>query len=124
MDKKKENIFDFGLFKRLFDYIKPYKLVFTGVFLAVILLSVFSIARPLILQHAIDDNITTQTLEGFLPYIILMLIVLILEVVCQLLFIFYASWLGQSVVKDIRVKLFNHMLKFKMKFTIPLLWEF
>ena len=116
MDKKKENIFDFGLFKRLFDYIKPYKLVFTGVFFAVILLSVFSIARPLILQHAIDDNITTQTLEGFLPYIILMLIVLILEVVCQLLFIFYASWLGQSVVKDIRVKLFNHMLQFKMKY--------
>ncbi len=116
MDKKKENIFDFSLFKRLFVYIKPYKLVFTSVFLAVILLSVFSIARPLILQRAIDDNITTQTLEGFLPYIIFMLIVLIFEVVCQLLFIFYASWLGQSVVKDIRVKLFNHMLKFKMKY--------
>jgi ABC-type multidrug transport system fused ATPase/permease subunit len=116
MDKKKENIFDFSLFKRLFIYIKPYRLVFTGVFFAVILLSIFSIARPLILQRAIDDNITTQTLEGFLPYIIFMLLVLILEVVCQLLFIFYASWLGQSVVKDIRVKLFNHMLKFKMKY--------
>ncbi len=116
MDKKKENIFDLSLFKRLFVYIKPYRLVFTGVFFTVILLSLFSIARPLILQRAIDDNITTQTLEGFLPYIIFMLIVLILEVVCQLLFIFYASWLGQSVVKDIRVKLFNHMLKFKMKY--------
>ncbi len=116
MDKKKENIFDFGLFKRLFVYIKPYRLVFTGIFFAAIFLSVFSIARPIILQRAIDDNITTQTLEGFLPYIILMLVVLILEVVCQLLFMFYASWLGQSVVKDIRVKLFNHMLQFKMKY--------
>lgn len=116
MKKKKENIFDLGLFRRLFLYIKPYKLVFLGVFLAVILLSIFSIARPLILQRAIDDNITTQTLEGFLPYIIFMLIVLIMEVVCQLLFIYYASWLGQSVVRDIRVKLFNHMLRFKMKY--------
>ena len=116
MDKKKENIFDFSLFKRLFVYIKPYKLVFTGVFFAVILLSLFSVARPLILQRAIDDNITTQTLEGFLPYIVFMLIVLLLEVVCQLLFIYYASWLGQSVVKDIRVKLFKHMLQFKMKY--------
>ena len=116
MSSKKENIFDANLFKRLFVYIKPYRLVFTAVFLAVIFLSIFSIARPLILQRAIDDNITTQTLEGFLPYIILMLVVLTLEVVCQLLFIFYASWLGQSVIKDIRVKLFNHMLQFKMKY--------
>ena len=35
---------------------------------------------------------------------------------CQLLFIYYAVGLGQSVVKDIRVKLFNHMLKFKMTY--------
>ena len=116
MDKKKENIFDLSLFKRLFIYIKPYKLVFSGVFVAVILLAIFSIVNPLILQKAIDEKITTQTLEGFLPYIILMLLVLILEVVCQLLFIYYASWLGQSVVKDLRVKLFNHMLRFKMKY--------
>ncbi len=116
MEKKKENIFDVSLFKRLFIYIKPYKLVFSGVFVAVILLAIFSIVNPLILQKAIDEKITTQTLEGFLPYIILMLLVLILEVVCQLLFIYYASWLGQSVVKDIRVKLFNHMLRFKMKY--------
>lgn len=116
MEKKKENIFDLSLFKRLFIYIKPYKLVFSGVFVAVILLAIFSIVNPLILQKAIDEKITTQTLEGFLPYIILMLLVLILEVVCQLLFIYYASWLGQSVVKDLRVKLFNHMLRFKMKY--------
>ncbi len=116
MDKKKENIFDANLFKRLLVYIKPYKTVFIGVFVTVIFLSIFSIARPLILQRAIDDNITTKTLEGFLPYILLMLTILVLEVVCQLLFIFYASWLGQNVVKDIRVKLFNHMLQFKMKY--------
>lgn len=112
----KENVFDANLFKRLLIYIKPYKLVFSGVFLAVVFLAIFSIARPIILQRAIDDNITTQTLEGFLPYILLMLTILVLEVICQFLFIFYASWLGQNVVKDIRVKLFNHMLEFKMKY--------
>ena len=41
---------------------------------------------------------------------------LILEVVSQLIFIYYASWLGQSVVRDIRVKLFKHILGFKMKY--------
>ena len=45
-----------------------------------------------------------------------MLGLLVLEVTCNLLFIYYASWLGQSVVRDIRIKLFNHILGFKMKY--------
>lgn len=113
---KKENVFDINLFKRLLIYIKPYKLVFSGVFLAVVLLALSAIARPIILQRAIDENINKQVMEGFLPYIMLMFGILILEVICQFLFIYYASWLGQNVVKDIRVKLFNHMLRFKMKY--------
>ncbi len=116
MGKKKENIFDVGLFKRLFKFIKPYKLVFGGVVITVVLIAVFSAVKPKILQLAIDNNIATQTVEGFFPYILIMIGLLILEVVFQLLFIFYAAWLGQSVVKDVRVTLFNHMLRFKMKY--------
>ncbi|WP_452219481.1 ABC transporter ATP-binding protein [Lacinutrix salivirga] len=116
MSKPKENLFNTSLFKRLLKYIKPYKKVFFGVLTAVILLAIFSALRPVILQQAIDNNIAQQKEEGFLFYIILMLCVLVLEVVFQFLFIYYAAWLGQNVVKDIRVLLFNHMLKFKMKY--------
>jgi len=115
-NKKQDKILDVGLFKRLSKFIKPYKLVFGGVFLAVILLALFATARPFLLQQAIDNNIATRTLEGFFPYILAMGAILIFEVICQLLFIFYAGWLGQNVVKDIRVKLFDHMLQFKMKY--------
>ncbi|QDO92640.1 ABC transporter ATP-binding protein [Formosa sediminum] len=114
-DSKKNNI-NISLFKRLLEYIKPYNNVFIGVFISVILLAVFGALRPYILQQAIDNNIATRTLEGFLPYILIMLGLLILEVFFQLIFIYYSGWLGQSVVKDIRVKLFNHMLRFKMKY--------
>ncbi|MFD2823213.1 ABC transporter ATP-binding protein [Lacinutrix iliipiscaria] len=116
MSKTRDKIIDVGLFKRLSRFIKPYKWVFVAVFLAVIFLAISTAARPYILQQAIDHNIATRTLEGFLPYIIVMGVLLLFEVVCQLVFIFYAGWLGQNVVKDIRVKLFNHMLKFKMKY--------
>lgn len=68
------------------------------------------------LQLAIDTKIALQEYDGFLFYIIIMITLLVLEVISQLLFIYYASWLGQSVVKDIRVKLFKHMLSFKMKY--------
>ena len=52
----------------------------------------------------------------FLFYIIIIGVLLICEVISNYLFIYYASWLGQSVVKDIRVKLFDHILDFKMKY--------
>ncbi|GGH46462.1 antibiotic ABC transporter ATP-binding protein [Mangrovimonas yunxiaonensis] len=113
---KTKKIFDTLLFKRLFKFIKPYKYVFIGVLAAVILLALFGAARPYILQQAIDKNIATRTFDGFLPYILIMAALLFAEVVCQLLFIFYSGWLGQTVVKDIRVKLFNHIIRFKMKY--------
>jgi subfamily B ATP-binding cassette protein MsbA len=116
MDKRQDKILDTGLFKRLSKFIKPYKWVFVAVFLAVVFLAISTAARPYILQQAIDKNIAAREFEGFLPYILIMAVLLVFEVFCQLLFIFYAGWLGQNVVKDIRVKLFNHMLKFKMKY--------
>ena len=116
MPKINENIFDLSLFKRLLKFIKPYRWVFFGSLLAVIGLAVFGALRPLVLQKAIDNNIAKQDADGFLIYIVAMLVLLILEVLTQLLFIYYASWLGQSVVRDIRVKLFKHILGFKMKY--------
>jgi ABC-type multidrug transport system fused ATPase/permease subunit len=116
MSNTKENFFDFKLFKRLFRHIKPYKGVFFGLVILVVLLAVFSAATPYITKDAIDDSITNKEEKGFLFYIILMLAVLILQTVFQLLFIYYSSWLGQNIVMDIRVKLFNHLLRFKMKY--------
>jgi subfamily B ATP-binding cassette protein MsbA len=114
--QKKEPIFNLTLFKRLLVYIQPYIVVFFGNLLTVVIISFASAFRPYILKQAIDNNIILRKLEGFLPYIYIMIGLLIIEAVFQLLFIFYAAWLGQSVVKDIRVKLFNHMLKFKMAY--------
>ena len=116
MSDTKEQAFDINLFKRLLLYIKPYKKVFVGVLIAVILIAVSGAVRPKILQLAIDNNIATKTVEGFLPYVVIMSIMLFLEVIFQLLFIFYSGWLGQNVVKDVRVKLFNHLLRFKMQY--------
>jgi len=116
MKSSKKTAFDAPLFKRLLYYIRPYKGVFILSLLTVIGLAVFGALRPKVLQLAIDTNIEQRFEPGFLKYTLLMLGLLILEVTCNLLFIYYASWLGQSVVRDIRVKLFKHILGFKMKY--------
>ncbi|QRM87927.1 ATP-binding cassette domain-containing protein [Lacinutrix sp. WUR7] len=115
-NKKQDKILDIGLLKRLSYYTKPYKKVFIGVFFAVILLAAFSSAIPYITQYVVDHNVTNRDPEGFLFLIVIMLGLLIAQTVFQLFFIYYAGWLGKNVVKDIRVKLFNHLLQFKMKY--------
>jgi subfamily B ATP-binding cassette protein MsbA len=114
--KAKSKVFDAQLFKRLLHYIKPYTGFFILAQTTVIGLAVFGALRPKVLQLAMDQNIEQKFEPGFLHYMVLMLGLLILEVTCNLLFIYYASWLGQSVVRDIRIKLFNHILGFKMKY--------
>ena len=110
------NAFDFKLFKRLLDYTQVYKWTFYFVAIAAILVSFLSVIRVYLLQIIIDDAIMPQDIDELIFYISLMAGILVLEVTFQFLFIYFANWLGQEVVKDIRVKLFGHMLQFKMKY--------
>ena len=116
MANKTKTTYDVSLFKRLLQYIGPYKLVFYSTLGFVMGLAVFGVLRPKVLQEAIDTKIALQQYDGFMYFIILMVILLVLEVVCNLLFIYYATWLGQTVVKDVRIKLFKHIMTFKMKY--------
>ena len=116
MSKAKQTVFDAPLFGRLLAYTKPYYSVFLLALITVIGLAVFGALRPKVLQMAMDQNIEQKFQPGFLKYILWMFCLLFLEVICNLTFIYTASWLGQSVVRDIRIKLFNHILGFKMKY--------
>ena len=116
MADSKGNAFDFGIFRRLMTYTRPYRLWVYLVAVAAVLISVFTVLRPIYLEMAIDQGIGPKNMDSLIYYLEIMLLVLLGEVVFQLFFIYFASWLGQQVVKDIRVKLFGHMLKFKMQY--------
>ncbi|QQX76909.1 MULTISPECIES: ABC transporter ATP-binding protein [Aequorivita] len=110
------NAFDFKLFKRLLAFTKPYRGVFYFVAFAAIVMSGLAVLRPYLLELAIDNSMVPKDGEGFMKYIILMVVVLMLEVIFQFAFIFYTNWLGQSVIRDMRQKLFRLMMSFKMKY--------
>ncbi len=116
MSKSTGNAFDFKLFKRLLAFTKPYQLAFYFVAFAAIIMSGLAVLRPYLLKLAIDDSIVPKDGQGFMKYVILMIVVLMLEVIFQFAFIFYANWLGQSVIRDLRQKLFRLMVSFRMKY--------
>ena len=116
MAKVSGKIFDLKLFGKLMAFIKPFKATYYFVMFAAILLSVSSTLTPYLLKVTVDDYITPKDYTGMQLFVGLMLVTLLLEVLFQFLFVFYANWLGQKVIKDLRVKLFDKIIYFKMAY--------
>jgi len=120
MEKTKEKvsgkIFDYQVFKKIMVYAKVYRLKFFISVVSVLLLAVLGAVNPLLIQKIIDVYLADKNWEMLLNFSLIMFAVLLGEVIFQFLFIFYANWLGQNVVNDIRIKLFDDLLKFKMSF--------
>jgi ABC-type multidrug transport system fused ATPase/permease subunit len=95
---------------------KPYMLTFYGVALAAILLSVFAVLTATIAGDIVNDAIKKNDPEKLLYLTLAMLGVLIGQVVSQLAFNYYANWLGESVIKDVRIALFKKMFGFRMQY--------
>ena len=118
MTKRKVSgkIFDLDLFAKLLVFIRPFRTTYYFVMMSAILLSLFSTLTPYLLKVTVDDYIRPKDYQGMIFFVGLMFMTLILEVVFQFLFVFYANWLGQKVIKDLRVKLFNKIIYFKMAY--------
>lgn len=116
MKEEKASLFDRALFGKIMAYSTPYKAYYYTVMISAILLSAFSTLTPYLLKVAVDDYITPRLYEGLLVFILIMLVTLLLEVFFQYVFVYYANWLGQMIVKDLRATLFNKLLHFKMAY--------
>ena len=104
------------IFKKIMKFTKPYQWRFNGVIIWAVSLSIFAALRPYLLKKTVDSYIEPKDSQGLLLYIVIMGVVLLLEVASQFYFVYWANWLGQDIVKDIRVKLFNHLSSFRMKY--------
>lgn len=116
MEKVRGKIFDVKLFSKLLVFVKPYNKTFYGVMFTAILISLFSTLTPYLLKVVVDDYILVKNYEGMQLIILLMILALLFEVIFMYLFTFYANWLGQKVIKDLRVSVFKKIIKFKMSF--------
>ena len=116
MEKVKGKIFDIKLFTKLLAFVRPYNITFYGVLTSAILISLLSTLTPYLLKIVVDDYLLLKNYEGMRTIIMIMMVVLFLEVVFMYLFTYYANWLGQKVIKNLRVDVFEKILNFKMSF--------
>ncbi|MFK8282804.1 ABC transporter ATP-binding protein [Capnocytophaga cynodegmi] len=103
-------------FKQLYHFVKPYRFAFFVVAFLSVLASLLATAQPYLIKTAIDDYIIPKDYNGLLFITYFLVGLLVSEVLVQFLFVYFASWLGQTVIRDIRKKLFAHLLRFKMSY--------
>ncbi|WP_038031724.1 ABC transporter ATP-binding protein [Thermonema rossianum] len=110
------NVFDWYIAKRLFAFAKPYKGVFWAVVALTLTLAVLGPVRPYLVQYTVDHYMEAGQYEGLLWMVLLMLLVLALQTAAQYLHTYWAAWLGQSIIRDIRVRLYHHILRLRLSF--------
>ncbi|AZJ32438.1 ATP-binding cassette, subfamily B, MsbA [Tenacibaculum mesophilum] len=114
MSKTTGKAFDIKIFARLMSFAKKYRIRFIIAALSTILLAGFAVLTPVILMAAIDDFITNKDFSRLLYFTIAMIVVLLIQVFFQFSFIYYANWVGQHIIRDIRAITFRKILQFKM----------
>ncbi|MDO6743476.1 ABC transporter ATP-binding protein [Tenacibaculum soleae] len=98
------------------SFAKKYRLRFGIAAISTILLAAFAVLSPVILMTAIDDFVAHKDLTRLLYYTITMFVILLIQVLFQFSFIYYANWVGQHIIKDIRAKTFRKIMAFKMSY--------
>ena len=110
------NLFDLKILKRLLVFCGPYMKVFYILIILTLSLSVLQPIRPYITQIIIDDYVSANDLIGLKKMIMLLFSLLILNAVVMYFHTYLSGWLGQNIIKDIRIKLFSHIQNFRLKF--------
>ena len=89
-----------------------------GLFLSVIAIAIFSacfsVYRPYLTGDVIDNYILNKDLPGLKVEIIKLIVLLIFEGILAFFTVYLANVVAQRVIKELRVRLYNHLIKFKL----------
>lgn len=108
--------YDWGLLKRVFNYARPYKKMFFWSVFLTITIAVLAPIRPFLIQHIIDDYVVYNDYTGLVNMSAILVVTLLIQTVVQYYHTFLTNALGQSVIKDLRKDVFNHITKLRLKY--------
>ena len=113
----KESKVNYSIFKRLVKFAKPYKRFFFIALLCVILIALSSVLRPLLIADMVQDYIVqNQNSKALLFWTLFIIGMLAFEAVLQFTSSYFSNLLAQSIISDMRKKLFAHITSFRMRY--------
>ena len=116
MSDSKGNKFDWDILKRILSLASPYKGLFIGVAVLAVVIAPISAVRPYLINVIVDDYIFNNDIPGLVRMSLIFMAVVLLAVLLQYIFIYSVNLLGQQVIRDLRVRVFKHILSLKLRF--------
>tara|TARA_R110002124_G_scaffold286927_1_gene469213 strand:- start:26383 stop:28158 length:1776 start_codon:yes stop_codon:yes gene_type:complete len=113
---KSGDIIDTKVLRKLYEFVTPYKQRFYILVALTLLLAVLAPTRPLLIQKAIDDYVTLGDAAGLMRMTYLLIGLLVIHALVQFGHTYLSGWIGQVIIRDIRVRLFKHLLKMRLKY--------
>lgn len=110
------NIIDFKVLKRILQFVKPYRGRFIFLIVLTIVLGVLTPLRPMLIQYTLDEDVANGNYNGLFQIMLLILGLLILQSGFQYMHTYISGRIGQYVIRDIRIKLYKHLIGFRLKF--------
>ncbi len=107
--------FDLAILKRVLSFARPYKRRFYISIALAIVLAASTPLRPYLIQLTVDKYISNQWINALINVTIIQILFLFLETGLRFYFSYITSWLGQSVVKDLRVKVYDKVLHLNLR---------
>ena len=102
--------------RQLYTYVKPYQKQFYFLVFLTLALAILAPARPYLIQIAIDEHVAIGDAAGLLKIIYVLVVLMVIQAIAQWAHTYYSGWIGQVIIKDIRVRLYTHLLRLRLKF--------
>lgn len=108
--------FDLSLLAKVIALAKPYRWIFIFAAALAVILAPLSVLRPRLVTVMVDDYIFNYDLVGLGRVAMLLVVLLLVEFVLEYAFQYSTSWLGQAVIRDLRVRVFKHITSLRLTF--------
>lgn len=110
------NIIDFKVLNRLLAFVKPYKFRFSVVIFLTVALGILAPLRPILIQYTLDHDVANGDYQSMVNMMIILLVLLIVQSAAQYIHTYLSGWLGQQVIRDIRSRLYRHIVNLRLRF--------
>lgn len=116
MSKITGDALNVNLLKRVFQYVKPYRGIFIWSVILTILLALLAPVRPFLIKYTLDNYVLTGQYSGLVTLTLVMFLLLLVQSVVQYSHTLLTNTLGQSAIRDLRINVFNHITKLRLKY--------
>ncbi len=110
------NIIDFKVLRRIMRFVTPYKGKFYSLILLTFFVGVLAALRPMLIQTTLDEDVAEGDYNGMVWMMVILVGLLIVQSIGQYIHTYLSGWMGQQVIRDIRAKLYEHVISLRLRF--------